>query len=181
MTIKIDRPEQEDLERIWIDRGLYRHLLSKAVRIEEPASSILRRELGLPPSGQRNGAATAPSPTDSTPGRTALDGFVHTLEFQNRRNATEKFLALLALMHQEHPSEFERVLQVSGRTRNYFGRSMSEITRSGHSTHPQEIPGSSFWVMTNADTAHKQEIFRRAASVLGYSSAEVETAARAIR
>jgi negative modulator of initiation of replication len=110
-----------------------------------------------------------------------LAGFVRTLEFQNHRNATEKFLALLALMHKEHSDEFERVLQVSGRSRSYFGRSISEITRAGNSTHPREIPGSPFWAMTNADTSHKQEIFRRAAAVLGYSSGEVETAAKEIR
>lgn len=64
--------------------------------------------------------------------------------------------------------KYERVLKVRGRNRLYFGRSRTEIAETGKSLHPQQIPGTEYWAMTNADTAQKQDIMGEAMKVLGY-------------
>jgi len=141
----------------------------------ESASSILRRLLSLPiPLLKDSDASSTLSPSaqngDAPDSADMLLSFVISPQYRGQRNVTEKFLALLGFLYQQHQSEFEKVRGLAGRRRAYFGRSESEITRSGSHTYPREIPQSPYWVLTNASNHHKREIVQRALQQLGYSS-----------
>jgi negative modulator of initiation of replication len=149
------------MRTIEIDEDIYVYLLSKTIQIGESASSILRRELKL--NGQAR-AKKAAIPTASH----ELGLFLRTPTMRFG-NATDKFLAVLAEVHQHNPKDFERVLSIQGRGRVYFARSKEEIIRSGRSTQPRQIPGTPFWVMTNSPTPQKRAMLRKALELLGYS------------
>lgn len=151
-----------------IDDDVYQYLLTRAVRIGEDGSAILRRELGLAqPNGR--GPSEAPPVGDETPPEIrAVQEFLADARFTAQRVVTKKYLRLLGFLAQMHGEDFERVLEVRGRNRLYFGRSRSEIAETGKSLHPQQIPGTDYWAMTNADTAQKQDIAGEVMKVLGY-------------
>ena len=159
------------MRTIEIDEDIYVYLLSKTAQIGESASSILRRELKLNGQEPEKGPLSAASHE--------LGPFLHspTMRFGN---ATDKFLAVLAEVHQYSPKDFEKVLSIQGRGRVYFARSKAEITRSGRSTQPRQIPGTSFWVMTNSPTPQKRAMLRKALELLGYSQLACVEASRAL-
>jgi negative modulator of initiation of replication len=86
-------------------------------------------------------------------------------------------LRILGFLHAQNMAEFDKVLQIRGRHRIYFGRSFEEANNSGNSVFPQQIPDSRFWVMTNSPTRQKREILMDVFRVLGYSTAIAREAA----
>lgn len=161
---------------IEIEDDVYRHLLSNATEIGESASSILRRLLDLDDSSSNGGKKSDQLDERSRKLRDFLDSGMPA-----GRNATARYLEILAFLHAENQSTFDRILAIRGRKRRYFGRSRQEIAASGTSTHPKQIPSSSFWALTNADTAHKREILRQVLDVLGYQEPVASRVVRALR
>ncbi len=156
--------------------------LRKSVRdFRETESVVLRRLLNLPtPQARKPGSPSPPGSPPNRPGGTPFAQFVADLRSKYHRSATDKFLAILRFAYEQDPPGFERVLQVGGRKRKYFARSRQEIERSGTSTHPRQIPGSDYWVMTNADTRQKGDMLREALKLLGYSDDDIRTADTAV-
>ena len=159
------------MRTIEIDEDIYTHLASKTMHIGESASSILRRELKL------NGQAL----NKDIPA-TATHELAVFLSGPRMRfgNTTDKFLAVLSEVHREKPKEFEKLLLIRGRDRVYFARTKEEITHSGRSTQPLQIPGTQYWAMTNSPTPQKKKMLRQALQLLGYSEAAGAEAVRAI-
>lgn len=166
-----------------IDDDIYQYLLRRANRIGEDGSSILRRELGLPhPNGTGTSETEAAKETASAPPEIqAIRNFLTSSRFANERVVTKKYLQLLGFLAGAHGDEFERVLEIRGRQRVYFGKSRDEIAHSGKSLHPRKVPGTDYWAMTNADTAQKQDIAGEAMKVLGYPREVVQEVRRALR
>jgi negative modulator of initiation of replication len=166
-----------------IDDDVYQHLLRRALRIGESGSSILRRELGLPqPNGSGSTEEEPPAEPDSAPPEVrAIQALLTNPRFAGERVVTKKYLRLLGLLAETHGKEFERVLEIRGRQRVYFGKSLEEIARTGKSLHPRKIPGTEYWAMTNADTAQKQDIAAEAMKVLGYARDLIDQVRRALR
>jgi negative modulator of initiation of replication len=164
--------------QIEIDDDIYEALRRSVRDFGETPTAVLRRVLDLPAPTK----SPTPNPQAAANGSKArrLLDFVTEARFRSRGTATEKYLEILSVRHSESPDEFERILQVSGRERRYFGRSRKEITDSGTSTHPRAIPGTEYWAMTNADTPQKREILGRVLRLLGFSSAEIESVTSAV-
>jgi negative modulator of initiation of replication len=157
-----------------IDDDINTYLLSKITYFGESPSSVLRRELklnGSEPAARKEIAAGAPAHE--------LSAFLSSPKMRFGY-ATDKFLAILAEAHREKPIEYEKALSIQGRDRVYFARSREEIARSGRSTHPRQIPGTGFWVMTNSPTSQKRWMLRHALQVLGYSEPARAEAAKAL-
>ena len=162
-----------------IEPDVYDFLRSKVRDFNESVSGVLRRELNLPaPNMAVPPPVAAEGPPTCPP--TPLVQFIAGLRGQYRRTATARFLAILGFIHERDPKAFERVLQIGGRSRKYFGPSRQEIASSGTSTHPRQIPGSDYWVMTNADTSQKREMLRQALKLLGYSDDDTRAAGDAM-
>ena|SRR5437879_2734901 len=181
------------MRTIQIDDELYAYIVSHTEELGEGASPILRRLLGMPASNGHGAAALAPGSEAVGAPRTAeksaaaardrqLLELVASPEFRVSRNATQKFLALLAFLHRQDLAAFEeRVLNIRGRSRKYFGRTKKELDDSGLRVHPRQIPGSPFWAMTNASTYHKGQMLREVLTVLGYGWDAALEATRSVR
>jgi negative modulator of initiation of replication len=151
----------------------------------QSASTFLRRLLD--PAAADNGAGSTYDQEQLAVTRdravspdVAMLRFVQSDSVRFLNTATDRYLAVLSFAHQERPDSFDRILELGGRTRKYFGRSYAEIDGAGSSTHPQQIPHTPFWAMTNADTQQKQQILRRALLRLGYGPGTAEAACRAL-
>lgn len=163
-----------------IEPDVYAFLRTRVRDFNETVSSVLRRELSLPTPSTPTGTKPSPAPTaaDVAPAAapTPLAQFIGGLRGRYRRTATARFLAILGFIHEQDPKAFEKVLQIGGRTRKYFGRSRQDIAGAGTSTHPRQIPGCDYWVMTNADTNQKRDMLRQVLKLLGYVPDDVRAA-----
>ena len=101
--------------------------------------------------------------------------------FQAERDAVGKFLVILSHLYGRHSKGFERVLNVSGRRRKYFGRSSEDLAKYGRSVFPKRIPDSPYWVVTNNDTAKKRQILADAMRLLAYEEAAITAVINALR
>ena len=163
-----------------IDDEVYEYLLRQSRWIGEDASSILRRLLGLPGSNGRL------SPwTESEPSQPAevneLAAYLAGPDYLAPGDATDRYLRLLSFLCRSNPGDFERVVGLSGRRRKYIAHSRKEIADSGESTHPQPIPSTDFWAMTNASTDQKRRIVERVMRELGYPHLALRQASNTIQ
>lgn len=163
-----------------IDDDVYQYLLRKAIRIGEDGSSILRRELKLVDPGIDGNSSPPTNESAQDPRVAVLTVFLSGPRLAAQRNVTDRFLQLLGFLAKQHGEEFPKVLHLRGRNRRYFGRTREEVETSGRTLHPQRIPDTNFWAMTNADTPQKKDIISAVMSILGYPKDSISQARMAI-
>ena len=158
---------------IEIEQDVYDFLQGQVRGFRETESMVLRRLLKLPPGH---------APSAKRPVTSPLASFVAEPAFQAKRTVTDRYLALLGFASHQDPAKFRDLPDlVAGRGRAYFGKTKEEIEKSGTSTHPRQIPGTSYWAMTNADTQQKLDTLRRALIVLGYSKDDMLIAENSVK
>ncbi|NVK24500.1 MAG: replication initiation negative regulator SeqA [Gammaproteobacteria bacterium] len=168
------------MKTIHIEDDLYQYIASQTQNIGESASEILRRLL--------LGDANAPVPevavsveTDNSEQSEPLAqsnsvfDLINKEEVATQKGAVGRFLFLLSALHRAHPENFQKVLEVKGRERNYFAKSAEELEAHGSSIKPKQIPDSEYWVVTNNNTPRKKLIINEAAIALGYEQDKAET------
>ena len=166
------------MKTIEVEDDVYRFIAAQTKDIGEPATSILRRLLGI--GGQPRdllSAKTSATPTQSH----ELAQLLSQPIFSSSSTAVSRMLRIFKEAHAQKSNGFEKVLQIQGRNRAYFARSAQEILKSGRSTQPREIDGTGYWVMTNSPTHQKQQMVREVLEALGYSPAAVKAAVAVIR
>ena len=156
------------MKRIEVEDDLYAYIASHTQQIGESASDILRRLLGL-------SAVTelADQQTDSSNTESVFDR-LNQQDVNVQKSVVARFLHILSMLYRSHPRQFEQVLSIRGRDRQYFGRSEDELLTSGNSTNPKPIPGSPFWVVTNNNTTKKKSMLTQVAEQLGYDASDAE-------
>jgi negative modulator of initiation of replication len=100
--------------------------------------------------------------------------YINKEELAMQRGAVGRFLLILSALHRGHSALFSGITDISGRERLYFARSEEELTASGSSTNPRQIPDSPFWVITNSNTTRKKMMLTKVAIALGYSNEDAE-------
>lgn len=100
--------------------------------------------------------------------------------FLQNHAAVDKMLHLLSAAQKLKPDAFEKILVVQGRNRRYFAKSSKEISDSGKSTQPRNIPGTNYWAMTNSPTPQKAEMLGYALRAMGFSPNAVKDAVATI-
>jgi negative modulator of initiation of replication len=165
------------MKHIEIDDDLYHFIASQTQHIGESASDILRR-LVMP-----NSVASAKSANKVVTSGQALPNGVNAqalclleaaqLDLLNEPKVVSRFLQMLALLHRHHQGEFAKVLCMGGRNRTYFATSKDTLLASGSSTNPKAIADSTYWVITNNNTAKKVTMLTEVAQLLGYSNEQV--------
>lgn len=100
--------------------------------------------------------------------------YINKEELAMQRGAVGRFLLILAALYRVHNEGFSVVSEIRGRDRLYFAKSKDELSASGSSTKPLQIPDSPFWVMTNSNTTRKKMMLTKASLALGYSDADAE-------
>jgi negative modulator of initiation of replication len=166
---------------IEIDDQLYEYLRGNIKEFGETASDVLRRLLKpnghpvAPPDATTKGRAGSnlvPGPNSQTV-QNSLTEFVLGPDMRLKRNPTDRYLAIIGFACGQKHTIADKLLQLGGRGRKYFGDTESDVASSGTSTHPRQIPGTKYWALTNASTYHKGEILEMALRALGYSEAEI--------
>lgn len=177
------------MKTIEIDDDLYQYIASQTQQIGENASEILRRlllgsanaevpvvettaESELPTTVAA--PSSSPAPINSTAASGRIFDRISRQDLQAESSIVGRFLLILSTLAKTHPFQFDAVLQIKGRDRQYFGCSEAELVQSGSSTNPKAIPDTKFWVMTNSNTTRKKMMLTEAALVLGYSEVEAE-------
>lgn len=95
-------------------------------------------------------------------------------EVMTQKGAVGRFLFILAAFYRCHQKSFNKVLEIKGRERHYFGETAKELEASGSSIKPKQIPESHYWVVTNNNTPRKKLIITEVASALDYTQAQAE-------
>lgn len=189
------------MKSIEIDDNLYAFIAAQTKQIGESASDILHRLLlgekpiptvnDVEPVFEKQPAKPVvvnkepvvekqPEPVASQP---ALDeqqvsGDLFKLlqhkGINDENSRVENFLLILSALHQKHAGDFDRILSVKGRNRVYFSTSKEALLESGSSTNPKKVPDSSYWVVTNNNTAKKVSMLSQVMLTLGYSNQDIE-------
>lgn len=166
------------MKTIEIEDDVYHYIAGQTREIGEPATSILRRLLGVPTSAQPAQPAKAAAVSAQAHELALL--LAHPM-FSNSTTAVARMLRIFKEAHAQKKQDFAKVLQIQGRNRAYFAQSEQEILKSGKSTQPREIEGTGFWVMTNSPTQQKKQMVREVLEVLGYSQAAIKAAVAVIQ
>ncbi|MGH8746750.1 MAG: hypothetical protein ACREUK_09695 [Burkholderiales bacterium] len=162
------------MRTIEVDDDVYFHIAQNTKEIGEPASSILHRLLGL--------SKTTAMPTRGKAGAGhELGAAMADSKFLMQTAAVDRFLYFLGVAYTQKRSDYEKVLAIQGRDRKYFAKSKEDVEKSGNSTQPRNIPGTSYWVMTNSPTSQKRQMLRNALKLLDYSDAAISAATSTIR
>ncbi|EAQ32524.1 replication initiation negative regulator SeqA [Idiomarina baltica] len=156
------------MKRIEVEDDLYAYIASHTQQIGESASDILRRLLGFDSVAQVEPVQVEERATDSVFNR------LNQQDVNVQKSVVARFLYILSMLYKTHPEQFETVLTIRGRDRQYFARSEEALLTSGNSTNPKAIPSSPFWVVTNNNTTKKKSMLTQVAQKLGYSKPEVE-------
>jgi negative modulator of initiation of replication len=163
-----------------VDDDVYQFLLRNTSRFGETESEILRRLLQIPLPSNGNGRGSRPL---SPPGTTdAVDlrsqellRFVRAGEFRVVSDANKRYLTVLGKVNEQNPTRFAEIRQaVSGRNRIYFSARREDITASGSSTGPQQIPGSSYWALTNENVIRKRRMLQQVLEYFEYDPGVIE-------
>lgn len=163
------------MKTIEVEDDVYHYIAAQTQEIGEPATSILRRLLGVPMGAQSvTAVAIVPQPHE-------LALLLAQPMFSGSTTAVARMLRIFKEAHAQKKQDFEKILQIQGRNRSYFARSEHEILKSGKSTQPREIEGTGFWVMTNSPTQQKQQMVREVLEVLGYSEPAIKAAVTVIQ
>ena len=175
-------------KRIDIDDELYRFIASHTQHIGESASAILRRLLNLPAADKATGQPVLAMPEaeasvvkpdqegvgqQDLTGRTVFDVMTRA-DLAGQRSIVARFLYILSMLYKCHAKNFDAVLQISGRDRQYFATSEAELEATGTSTNPKQIPDAPYFVVTNNNTTRKKSMLTQVAMELGYSQEQAE-------
>ncbi|NQY64285.1 MAG: replication initiation negative regulator SeqA [Alteromonadaceae bacterium] len=172
------------MKNIEIDEELYQYIVSRTQSIGESASSILRRLLFLKDEKNvkedgieiNHNVVNEPQvkPISKSKNESVFN-FINKEELAMQRGAVGRFLLILAALYRVHKQSFSAVNNISGRYRLYFANSAEELSESGSSTKPRQIPNSPFWVITNSNTTRKKMMLTKVAVAMGYNEKDVET------
>lgn len=189
------------MKNIEIDEELYQHIVSNTQFIGESASSILRRLLSLTLAENTlddvvESVQDVEVTTDDLvlgveeniemeaviveevmaepPSIDNVLNYINKEELAMQRGAVGRFLLILAALYRVHSESFAVVSEIRGRDRLYFAKSKDELSASGSSTKPLQIPDSPFWVMTNSNTTRKKMMLTKASLMLGYTNEDAE-------
>jgi negative modulator of initiation of replication len=161
------------MKTIEIDDELYQYIAGQTQKIGESASEILRRLL-------LGDAVAKVPPTEvvHTPAvavvSTSIFDLINKQDLQAESSVVGRFLFILSTLARAHKKQFNKVLEIKGRNRLYFGHSAEALSEAGSSTNPKQIPNTDFWVITNSNTTRKKMMLTETAIKLGYSETDAE-------
>jgi len=160
------------MKTIEINDDIYDYLIQNVKTLGEDPSSILSRLLGLDD--------TAPN-TLETEEPAITDACLHSPEFKAASSTVDRFLQALSWLYSMNRKGFAQILHVKGKKRVYFAEREKDISSSGNNAFPKKIPNTPYWVITNSNTQTKQRLLSDVMRVLGYSIAERNRLAAALK
>lgn len=155
---------------IEVDDELYQYIASQTQEIGESASDILRRLLLASPeqlaeaTKQQTEHAAVPA-RNQTQINVIDEDFLDHQTLAQQKGVIGRFLYILAALYRKSPQRFAQVLEIRGRNRLYFATSKEDLLAAGSSTNPKQIPGTTYWVISNTNTTKKRAILEEVCQV----------------
>lgn len=159
------------MKTIEVDEDLYRYIAGHTLHIGESASDILRRLLKFTPGVDKAASpapavATAAKPSEKSESVRPLPGRVRAMrelllsdDYALQRKVVDRFMLVLTTLHTLSPQAFAEATEtLHGRTRTYFAVDRQTLLQSGHQTKPKQVPGTSYWVITNTNSDRKRSM-----------------------
>ena len=97
-----------------------------------------------------------------------LYSFTRSAEFRSLTNDSDRYLALLAKVHEMHRNEFQKFVAGQSFKRRYFGLSAEEVCEASKHNQARRIAGSKYWAIMNIDAATKRRFLKRLLVFIGY-------------
>lgn len=97
-----------------------------------------------------------------------LYSFTQSSAFRSCAKDSDRYLALLAKLHELHREEFAEFVAAQTLKRRYFGHSKEEVCDASRHNQAREIPGSRFWAIMNIDAPTKRRFLARLLVYIGY-------------
>ncbi len=97
-----------------------------------------------------------------------LYAFTRSETFRSCVNDAERYLTLLAKIHEMHPKEFMGFVAGQKLRRRYFGLSREEVCKASRHNQAKQIPNSKYWAIMNIDTATKRRFLKRLLVYIDY-------------
>lgn len=94
--------------------------------------------------------------------------FTRSKAFRVCGNDADRYIALLAKLHELHREEFEEFIAAQNLKRRYFGQSKEEICEASRYNQARRIPDSKYWAIMNIDTPTKRRFLKRLLVFLDY-------------
>jgi negative modulator of initiation of replication len=166
------------MKTIEIEDSVYSALEKRVQRFGEKPNDVIKRILSDEHRQKANGNGTGASerPTDQKP---ALLKFVESPEYR-RGKAKDRYFNVLRFIYKQNPSQFEKLNGYSKGSRVQISKNVAEIRQSGRHTYPQQLDGTSFWVMTNLSNERKQTLLQDIMQFLGYPQDEIDVVVKTI-
>ena len=181
------------MKKIEIEDDLYKYILTNIEAFGETPSQILRRLLALPAtidakdvdSEKKEKRLPKASTQSDIPELFTLgvEALFADPKFQKEAVITNKFKMMLTAMYHENRAAFVVAANTTkGRTRDYFGQSLTALLASDNeeevaqlkASKPHDIPYTPFWVITNANTGRKRIILKQMMASMGYPQHLIE-------
>jgi negative modulator of initiation of replication len=177
------------MKSIQIDDDLYHFIASQTQDIGESASDIIRRLVmpgTVPPPeslanidnvvAEQSVKHDAISSSDAEPVCNAQAVFdeLQGQQIQAIPKMVERWLLVLSIIYKHHNQQFSKVLAMSGRNRTYFANDKDTLLETGSSTNPKNIPGSTYWVISNNNTVKKIAMLKEVAQTMGFNISQIE-------
>ncbi len=97
-----------------------------------------------------------------------LYAFTCSKDFRVYANDADRYLALLAKIHELHPEEFMGFVAGQRLRRRYFGLSKDEVCQASRHNQARRIPSSKYWAIMNIDTPTKRRFLKRLLIYIDY-------------
>jgi negative modulator of initiation of replication len=159
------------MKTVELSDEIYGALEAQVRGFGDSPEAVIRRLLQKTEVYSRSDPARAVSST--------LGTFVSTSEFKHQ-NGKGRYLALLSFLSRDAADRFEQLDGLRRGKRVQICRDAAQIEKSGKSTFPEQIPGSSFWALTNLSNRSKRDVIFSAFSKLGYGDDDIRVAVQSI-
>ena len=145
----------------------------EATEIDESTSSVEANDV-VPVIEKEPEQVVEPIVANTLDENESVFNYINKEELAMQRGAVGRFLLILSALYRVNSHKFSVVSDIRGRDRLYFSSNLNELTESGSSTKPFQIPDSPYWVVTNSNTTRKKMILTKVAIALGYNESEAE-------
>lgn len=160
------------MQSIKIEDDLFEELMDQVVETGKSFSDIIRHW---------QEEAESKSPSDSIPKKEeGILDLIESAQFQSADKAIRRYLMVLSQAHEQEPDNFDKILEIEGRSRKYFGTSREELSRRGKKVRPERIPDTPYWAITRISNSTKKKRLRQALLLLDYDRDVAAKAAEAI-
>lgn len=157
---------------IEIDDDVYGMLEKSVQGFNETPNAVLRRLLAV---GSTPNSTSAVSPKSAL--REYMDG--GSFAFWGG-NAKKRYLGLLSFLHATDPKRFAEFDGYRRGSRIHLSKSREAIETSGQSTHPEPIPKTEYYAITNLPNALKRTILEELLRAYGFPAVDIEAACKAL-